>query len=340
MADYRAINTADYSDVAGWEFSTDGGLNWSAATQLPTVADGVYANGFIKDVDVDSFASFYSNRPSTGVVAGGRFNINSGVTMVGDVLHRHVSAVIACVYKNNASNSWIIGDVYGSDVAFQNGSSNVNNRSDGCRVATGHLVVVGDVYSGFMGSSGAIDPGCGISNEGGGSFTVTGQAIVQSNANNIVAARSFSDVSNGTVIGRALGSTIARGAILCSVGICELRNDNCTVIEKFVMPTNNQTVWINCRAKSGAPVQIEIYDENGQAVLCNPLFAQGQASPADVRLGTSYANGALTGTCAIPPAGSVSLGVPVDATTGTGSVTSAEIRDLILPSILSAITQP
>jgi hypothetical protein len=52
----------------------------------------------------------------------------------------------------------------------------------------------------------------------------------------------------------------------------------------------------------------------------------GQAAVADVRTGTVYANGNLTGTCAVPAAGSVSLGVPVDAGFGTAVLTPAAIR--------------
>jgi hypothetical protein len=47
----------------------------------------------------------------------------------------------------------------------------------------------------------------------------------------------------------------------------------------------------------------------------------GQAAPSNVRAGTVYASGSLTGTCAVPAAGSVALGVPVDATTGTAVLT-------------------
>jgi hypothetical protein len=54
---------------------------------------------------------------------------------------------------------------------------------------------------------------------------------------------------------------------------------------------------------------------------------QGQM-PAitDVRFGTSYASGALTGVAYIPAAGSVAFGVPVDATTGTATLTAANVR--------------
>jgi hypothetical protein len=45
-----------------------------------------------------------------------------------------------------------------------------------------------------------------------------------------------------------------------------------------------------------------------------------------VRSGVTYAAGALTGTAAIPAAGSVALGVPVDATTGTAVLTAANVQ--------------
>ena len=47
---------------------------------------------------------------------------------------------------------------------------------------------------------------------------------------------------------------------------------------------------------------------------------------SDVRNGVSYASGAATGSCAVPAAGSVALGVPVDATLGTAVLTAAAIR--------------
>ena len=46
---------------------------------------------------------------------------------------------------------------------------------------------------------------------------------------------------------------------------------------------------------------------------------------SDVRLGVDYQFGNLTGTCAVPAAGSVALGVPVDNTTGTAVLSAADI---------------
>ena len=55
----------------------------------------------------------------------------------------------------------------------------------------------------------------------------------------------------------------------------------------------------------------------------------GQAAITDVRFGTVYASGELTGVAYIPAAGSVALGVPVDATTGTATLTAQNVRDAI-----------
>lgn len=55
----------------------------------------------------------------------------------------------------------------------------------------------------------------------------------------------------------------------------------------------------------------------------------GQPSILDVRNGVSYASGSLTGTCTVPPAGSVALGVPVDNTTGTAVLTASAIQSAL-----------
>jgi hypothetical protein len=56
----------------------------------------------------------------------------------------------------------------------------------------------------------------------------------------------------------------------------------------------------------------------------------GNPATSNVRSGTVYGpNSELTGTCAVPPAASVGVGVPVDNTTGTAAITAASIRSAI-----------
>jgi hypothetical protein len=57
--------------------------------------------------------------------------------------------------------------------------------------------------------------------------------------------------------------------------------------------------------------------------------AFGNPIAANVRSGVVYGGGNLTGSCAVPAAGSVALGVPVDATTGTAILTQANVQSAL-----------
>ena len=58
---------------------------------------------------------------------------------------------------------------------------------------------------------------------------------------------------------------------------------------------------------------------------------------SNVRSGVSYASGALTGSCAVPAAGSVALGVPVDNTTGTAALTPAAVWEYATRTITGGL---
>jgi hypothetical protein len=64
----------------------------------------------------------------------------------------------------------------------------------------------------------------------------------------------------------------------------------------------------------------------GKKTLIDSSASAGHPAITNVRSGISYANGNLTGTCAVPSAGSVALGVAVDNTTGTAILTQADVE--------------
>lgn len=76
---------------------------------------------------------------------------------------------------------------------------------------------------------------------------------------------------------------------------------------------------------------VKMRQSNNGAITVMGEVANDYPLPANVRSGVTYDFGAKTGTCAVPPAGSVALGVPVDATTGTAvlgggsSLTAADV---------------
>jgi hypothetical protein len=64
----------------------------------------------------------------------------------------------------------------------------------------------------------------------------------------------------------------------------------------------------------------------GTKTLIDDAAVADFPATSNVRSGTTYNFGNLTGTLAVPPVGSVALGVPVDATTGTAVLTSANVQ--------------
>jgi len=78
--------------------------------------------------------------------------------------------------------------------------------------------------------------------------------------------------------------------------------------------------------KLGSNVAVFNYcDTAGAKTLIDATQNATMPAATDVRLGVSYASGAQTGSCAVPSAGSVALGVPVDNTTGTAVLTPAAV---------------
>jgi hypothetical protein len=100
----------------------------------------------------------------------------------------------------------------------------------------------------------------------------------------------------------------------------------------------NGTVAVYCvRYRIGTTPSLMQYRKAGDGtstfmtLFTSDFGVFGNPSPANVRTGVSYGDGSLTGTAAIPPAGSVALGVPVDATTGTAVLTPSAVQAALLP---------
>ena len=121
--------------------------------------------------------------------------------------------------------------------------------------------------------------------------------------------------------GNTAGLTAQVGVSNTGLGIVE--------IEQLEYGTNGMS------PTSGTGIRLKKLSSNVAVFnYCNTAGAktlidatQNAAMPAatDVRSGVSYASGAQTGSCAVPAAGSVALGVPVDNTTGTAVLTPAAV---------------
>ena len=72
------------------------------------------------------------------------------------------------------------------------------------------------------------------------------------------------------------------------------------------------------------------------ARLVQPGYAVDAPVPANVRTGVVYASGTQTGTLAMPAAGSVAFGVPVDNTTGTALLSPSDVWNAATSAMTTA----
>jgi hypothetical protein len=93
--------------------------------------------------------------------------------------------------------------------------------------------------------------------------------------------------------------------------------------------------------KNTSPPSTYYQIRSANLAVIRPLYTAdsvgGNPAVANVRSGTIYGpSSELAGTLAVPPTGSVALGVPVDNTTGTAIITEATIANALATA--SAVT--
>ena len=151
-----------------------------------------------------------------------------------------------------------------------------------------------------------------------------------------VAAPAINNESTGQVtVTRAVGNGFGGGSVGLSAafGVSNVASQSSiTIVEEMEFGTLGQSP-VNGRIRlKKLSTNVAIFnfcDTAGAKTLIDATANAAMPAITDVRFGTSYASGALTGVAYIPAAGSVALGVPVDATTGTATLTAADVRAAI-----------
>jgi hypothetical protein len=357
MAIVRAVKTGVWSDVTVWNTGA-----------LPTSADDVYSNTFTVTINVSPTVLSISNATATGVTAGGSFVPNNGITLtatgngvvagstatsclqvslttgqscsvVAKVTGGTVSGAHGIYYLANNGTLNITGDcTYGLFATAyslrldSNATVNINgiNHSGIYNYSTAGIVNITGNTSGssnnngwgvLNNSTGTIlitgnctagsgSPAQGVINNGSGSATISG-TITASNQNNGFTSTSLS--ATAVLSGPFIAASNGNHAVLCG---------NWRWPNSSVSPTYYQIRTLNL-------------------ATIRPLYTAdsvgGNPAITNVRSGTVFGpDGELTGTLAVPPTGSVALGVPVDNTTGTAIITEAAIANALTAA--SAVT--
>lgn len=268
---------------------------------------------------------------TTGAVAS-TGNINN-LSIFGNITGGNGNAAAGVFCASSTLNLQVEGNIVG-------GSGNVSSGINYINSGSGNITVVGTVTGGTSGSASGITTSL-TSNTVNVTGVVTGGTVTTNFGCSVLGVLNI----NGLVVGGIAGpgasagqSVIATRAVgngfgLGSVGLTGapgISNAGTAVVEVRELEYGSRgmspvTGIVRLKKDSLNQAIFNWVDSGAAKILVDAT--QGQMPAAtDVRNGVSYASGALTGSCAVPAAGSVAYGVPVDNTTGTAVLTPAAIR--------------
>ena len=219
----------------------------------------------------------------------------------------------------NAITNSSIGNVSVSTSTISSGSAIAINN-----VSTGTITVSASTLLGGTGSSGSF----GISNGSTGAVIVSGSTLTSGSA-----APAISNQTAGTV-------TVTSSDLVASAFASAIIGISTTAVVN--LSGNFYDHWQGLPAVYVSKWKLGTAPTLGQhrfalAGTTDSYFTMygadngsfGNPIAAKVRSGIVYGGGNLTGTCAVPAAGSVAFGVPVDNTTGTAVLTLANVQSAL-----------
>lgn len=344
MSNVRAFRAGNWSDTN----TTTSPWATGGVLYAPDSTDDVYLNGFTVTVDnsptvvsVTNFSAtsrLWKDGATTTAASGGSLILTNGVTLTATTSAlTTVGANFITISGTNSAS--FVGNITGHPSyaysvvnsgsgtltytgytqATGAGGGTFRNQSAGSVVINGgvtsspnSVVIYQDIggnltVNGYVTSNGAI----GIANNAAGTVTVVGTMTASNGGGNAI--RSVNVYS----LVRASGDFIcASDGTMAVAAIKMILNTS---------PTSAKTRY----ALNGTGTYVDMFTADNNLT---------QAAPADVRSGTVYADGNLTGTLAVPAAASVGFGVPVDATTGTAVLDPQAVANAVWNEVLTGAT--
>ena len=337
MAIRYAANAGNWSALATW----DGGAS------LPGSGDDVYANGKTVTIDQDVTVLSVNTTAGGAAVAGGVFALSAGRTLTANV----VAGTTSCVSFGAAGSATITGNITGGNTVSAAGVANtaggtlniignavggsVSNTPGVSNMASGVINMTGNATGGPVGTAHGVTnsvgtfnltgtctgglAGFGANNSSSGTLNVYGEAVGCATANvpgvnNAGSGVCFvqiargTDYPNGGSTQLTPGTSQAVGGGYITVDAMIFGSGGCVPVSGRHFVRNAGTNYVTMRESNAGPT------------LNLGELSADYPSVANVRSGTSFDFGNKTGTCHVPAAGSVALGVPVDATTGTAAL--------------------
>ena len=281
--------------------------------------NGQFNSNVNRTITCTSFGIVRSTSSNVQVVNIG--GSNTTTTITGNIVqYTSISAVNGVVTIAGGTNTVnITGDVYLDSL-----STGGQGRAISSAISTNIINIVGNVY----GYSTDVNNMRVILHQNILNITgnVTNFGGADTTANSIISGNTVTTVHN--ITGNIIGPPSIGGYCVVT-GILNLTGNLTCTAGIFPLIVNR------LRISPSTSISFRLQDTtNANRFMYTDAQNIGQAAEADVRSGIVYgpAND-YTGTCAVPPAAAVSIGVPVDNTVGTGYLNATDIWNVPLASI-------
>lgn len=286
-----------------------------------------------------------------GNVAAGSSSLCSGINCTGGILN-----ITGNCTAGSGSQSFgvrVTGAVSVNIVGDCTGSSNSGSNGFNWQSASGSVVITGNV----TGGTGFNAAGVNCAGSTGGTITINGNVNGSSSNSTGAGVLLETSTSNTAIVINGNVTANAANGVNSATGNSGTVTINGTITAAanataVVQPSANGWIVLNgnvINASSGivaysaqrvlisstATIQHEYrVGTAGSPGVARSLYTGGvnlnQPAVSNVRSGIVYgAANEFTGTCAVPGAASVAVGVPVDNTVGTAAITAATIRSAL-----------
>jgi hypothetical protein len=276
-----------------------GGSGDSNKNTLNSTAGNTVINGNI----TGGISAASANFSYTINQSAGNLTINGNITG-GGVLSSGNSGLISILFSGQTLT--VSGTITGGGaaIAVSTAATNIN------------------VSGSVLGGSGAVGLAC--------SSAATINIIGPITPSSAASAVSLSGASTLTYSG-SLASSANQPAIISS-------NASATNIFTGPFINTNNTMAVQC-ANMKLTADANTYWDYNDITLFSPEQLAFYPSASDIRQGTTYADGTVSGSLAMPPATAVIAGTPTDNTTGSAVLTPAQLQDAVWGRDLSQMTE-
>ena len=309
----------------------------------------------------------------TGNQCHGSYNLSTGAISISGNVAGGSGATATGAINAAAGTYTITGNVSGGTIGTAVGVSNASTGTvtiTSTTISGTVAIAVSNAVGGTVNITGNVTGGTaaniyGVSNAGVGTINVTGNitggtvvatshglnnastgivAIVGICTGGAAGAAGANNSAGGTITAtRAKGNGFGIGSVATAAGVgIASAQSSITKIEELEFGALGMSPVSGPCYITPLTTNVAIFTKypggTGTKTLVDATASAGMPAITDVRFGTSYASGALTGVAYIPSASSVGFGVPVDNTTGTAALTPASVWDHLLSAITASST--